>query len=474
MVRYCRPFAIFFSSWKAVPMRCLRTFFCTFAVLWLPAVAIAGGAPARAVTDQSIVLKVSDLRSACLVRAGVVRYDANSRTTDDLRAQLQRHFNAVIGLLLYSSPQSIELALDRLESSNGEEWSESERLARRQRLLEARWRQILRLAAYRDRGRFPLNEGQSIKPAPIFVDEHDTACAVGHLMRMSGWESAVASIRDENNLVYVPDVASGPIAKWILTSGLTIEEAALVQPSYGFVPRTPEIPDDAINAIASKWAGVVGDLRYSNFKLFQAGSSAPDVNVAVTHNMQQCSFFCSIGTPFVFEPLKPVGEFNATADVQTANQRVLTKASDLIEARSSESEDFSRVLIQFDVETTSPTKLISQRPFAWSLRTHFGQRPTYGRNEVGFFLSDEGTDLLFDHRSSDTGEANAPLTIQRMDLRPFVPTRKMTVVSELLLSEVQPSEAQMLHFDVMTIPEPGGFVLLMLGFAICYARPRGR
>jgi len=32
------------------------------------------------------------------------------------------------------------------------------------------------IAAYRDRGQFPLNEGQADHPVPIFVDAHDTAC----------------------------------------------------------------------------------------------------------------------------------------------------------------------------------------------------------------------------------------------------------------------------------------------------------
>ena len=97
---------------------------------------------------------------------------------------------------------------------------------------DARHINLRRLAAYRDRGRIPLNEAQSPRPVPIFVDEHDTACAVGHLMRESGLKAEVDDIHAVNNGIYVPDLSTGAVAQWILTSGLTMEEAALIQPGY--------------------------------------------------------------------------------------------------------------------------------------------------------------------------------------------------------------------------------------------------
>jgi hypothetical protein len=214
--------------------------------------------------DQSCIeLKTSALRSAYLQRAGIVRYDESNRTPQGLRQQLQQHFDAVLSLLSFATSDSIDIAVGRLEAADDHSWTAKERTAWRQKLLAARRVQLQRLAAYRDRGIFPLNEGQSAHAAPIFVDRHGTACAVGHLMRCSGWTEAVESIEKSNNLVYVPDATQGAIAAWVLTSGLTFEEAALIQPGYdwwgaqfdasAYEPGELELEKDG--------------LRFSNFRL---------------------------------------------------------------------------------------------------------------------------------------------------------------------------------------------------------------
>jgi hypothetical protein len=64
--------------------------------------------------NRTIVLRTSDLRSAYVIRSGQVQYDANDMTPMGLRRQLQCHFDTVAALLLFATPQSIELALDRL------------------------------------------------------------------------------------------------------------------------------------------------------------------------------------------------------------------------------------------------------------------------------------------------------------------------------------------------------------------------
>ena len=49
-------------------------------------------------TSRHVILKLSDLRSAYLLRDGAVRYDANSHSADALRAPLQPHFDEGLGL----------------------------------------------------------------------------------------------------------------------------------------------------------------------------------------------------------------------------------------------------------------------------------------------------------------------------------------------------------------------------------------
>jgi hypothetical protein len=209
------------------------------------------------------ILKLSDLRSAYLQRAGVVRYDESNATPEGLRQQLQHHFDVVLSLLDLATPESIDVALVRLEVADAHTWTADERTASRQMLRAARLVQLQRLAAYRDHGIFPLNEGQSAQPAPIFVDRHGTACAVGHLMRCSGWTNEVDSIAQSSNLVYVPDATDSAIAAWVLTSGLTLEEAALVQPRYAW----PLGQFDASAYEPGEAALEKDGLRYTNFKL---------------------------------------------------------------------------------------------------------------------------------------------------------------------------------------------------------------
>ena len=72
--------------------------------------------PSRATTGPAnIVLKLSDLRSACLIRDGVVKYDPAANSPEALR-QLQRHFDVVIGLLVVTTPESIETGSRVLKS----------------------------------------------------------------------------------------------------------------------------------------------------------------------------------------------------------------------------------------------------------------------------------------------------------------------------------------------------------------------
>ncbi len=150
----------------------------------------------------------------------------------EVQHQLQEHFSQVIERLEASKASSLLLALTRAEAQAVEPWTKEQRRAALFFLAGNRRRQIERLRYYMNRGQFPQNEGQSEKAVPIFVDQHQTHCAVGYLMRADGKGSDVASIVNTNNLVYVSDVRDGGMIQWIRSSGLTQEEAALIQPDY--------------------------------------------------------------------------------------------------------------------------------------------------------------------------------------------------------------------------------------------------
>jgi hypothetical protein len=96
------------------------------------------------------------------------------------------------------------------------------------------------LREYRLANRFPhnheLNAGPVSSPAgrtPVFVDVHGTPCAVGYLLLRAGEHALVADVVRAANGAYVPELAGDPrLAGWLDAYGLTVAEAAQIQPAY--------------------------------------------------------------------------------------------------------------------------------------------------------------------------------------------------------------------------------------------------
>jgi hypothetical protein len=233
-----------------------------------------------------------------------------------------------------------------------------------------------------------------------------------------------------------PDVSGGPINEWILESGLTIEEAALIQPSYGLVLVRPAIPNDALNPLETNWSHIVGDLRFSNFKLLNGSNdgNTPAVNAAVYHNLCSGSY-CSIDS----------------------------------------GSDNGRVLIQFDVATTSPLLSFVRPAIATTLLVPQNQSINYSRNDVALFLSEDLTDLFFHHAESELGASPSNRNVVGLiDIADagFEATTRMTVVTEMLVSDGRPLEVQCVQFYVAQVPEPLSCELLFCGCAAMFCRCR--
>ena len=184
---------------------------------------------------------------------------------------------------------------------------------------------------------------------------------------------------------------------------------------------------------------MVGDLRFSNFKLFNAvgDGSTPAVNALVYHDMCR-GFLCSIDY---------LG-------------------------------DYDRVLIQFDVETTSPLLQFVRSPTATTLLVRQNESIYYSRNDVSLFLSEDLTDLFFHHAKREPGTFgdSGNLTIGYIDFvdSSFEATTRMTVVTEMLVNDGRPVEVQRLQFYVAEVPEPSMGGLLFCGCAAMFCRRRHR
>jgi hypothetical protein len=89
-----------------------------------------------------------------------------------------------------------------------------------------RGRLISWLHDYRVAGVFPTDDKG---PISVFVDAHGVRCPMAEMIHLSGRDDLVEAVHRENNAVRLADVHSGPLYNWMLSSGLTQEEVALVQ-----------------------------------------------------------------------------------------------------------------------------------------------------------------------------------------------------------------------------------------------------
>lgn len=102
----------------------------------------------------------------------------------------------------------------------------------------ARAATIAWLDEYRRNRVFPHNHVLPGGRVPVFVDPHGTPCAVGYLLLRSGEHDLVEEIVRTDNLVRVPDLrGDARLASWLESRGLTLAEAARIQPAYE--PRPP-------------------------------------------------------------------------------------------------------------------------------------------------------------------------------------------------------------------------------------------
>jgi hypothetical protein len=91
------------------------------------------------------------------------------------------------------------------------------------------------LQRYRALGRFPKNRDFPGRAVPYFVDADGTHCAVAHLMAVSGHGDLVEHIRRTNNFGKVRELARlAEVRAWVRAAGLTLGEAARIQPQYCF------------------------------------------------------------------------------------------------------------------------------------------------------------------------------------------------------------------------------------------------
>lgn len=92
------------------------------------------------------------------------------------------------------------------------------------------------LGDYRRAGRFPRNPLFE-RRTPFFVDAAGVPCAVAHLLAASGELGLVERIATKRNNALVEELVSEPrLVAWLDAAGISLSEAAAIQPSYSYAP----------------------------------------------------------------------------------------------------------------------------------------------------------------------------------------------------------------------------------------------
>ena len=97
----------------------------------------------------------------------------------------------------------------------------------------ARLRNLDVLHDYWVRGVFPVNTDFPGQRLPYFIDRYGTRCAMAYLIEQSGDGDLVARVAATNNNARIPELRTDPeLGAWLWQNGMTLEEAARIQPEY--------------------------------------------------------------------------------------------------------------------------------------------------------------------------------------------------------------------------------------------------
>lgn len=139
--------------------------------------------------------------------------------------------------------------------------------------LAARRAQMLAwLHEYAQAGQFPQDaQGQ---PLSVFRDAHGVRCPMAELMYRSGHGDLVDAVARTHNDLRLADVHDGPIYAWIVESGLTQEEVAMIQGAMNFVDGQWREPRQGLRLVsaeelkrADEWGQVKGHLATAEVAL---------------------------------------------------------------------------------------------------------------------------------------------------------------------------------------------------------------
>jgi glutathione S-transferase len=106
------------------------------------------------------------------------------------------------------------------------------------------------LHSYWQAGVFPRNEAPDGQRHPCFIDGAGRICAVGYLVEQTAGRAAAERINQRFQYQELPAMRDAALSRWVVGSGLSLADCALIQPSYNFQPA----PETLTNGYATSSA----------------------------------------------------------------------------------------------------------------------------------------------------------------------------------------------------------------------------
>lgn len=100
-------------------------------------------------------------------------------------------------------------------------------------LRKKRFQLLGYLKEYIEAGRFPVNTAYPEERRPCFIDENGAICAVGYLIERSEGRELAEHINQRFQYEKLLNMKDDRLEAWILRSGFTAQELAMIQPTYG-------------------------------------------------------------------------------------------------------------------------------------------------------------------------------------------------------------------------------------------------
>lgn len=162
-------------------------------------------------------------------------------------------------------------------SKNTPENIKNYQLKKRESLIEE-------LREYAHRKTFPTNLYHKIR-TPYFVDDFGVHCAVGYLMKQSGNEELVETIRKNENYKYIEDIRTPGVQNWADEFGFTVEELKWIQPAYLPHPeKISQIKEGTNGSVSNMDVGFSGEIIIAGE--FDRIGQVPCLNIGVYHQNQ--------------------------------------------------------------------------------------------------------------------------------------------------------------------------------------------